>query len=81
MFTEQKTFTLRFSLEVSIPEQYDGDEDNLAWLAEWEGRMKGEVIRAVFGALRRDPSWSAHIRNRGLPAEDEIEIVVAKTLA
>ena len=80
MFTEEKTFNLRFHLEVAFPDEYDGDEDHHAWLSEWEDGMKGEVIKAVFAALRRHPSWTAHVRNRGVSAEDEIEIVVAKTI-
>jgi hypothetical protein len=43
--------------------------------------MKGEVIKAVFAALRRHPSWTAHVRNRGVSAADEIEIVVVQTMS
>ena len=80
VFTEEKTFTLRLNLEVAFPDEYDGDEDHHAWLSEWADGMKGEVIKAVFAALRRHPSWTAHVRNRGVSAEDEIEIVVAKII-
>jgi hypothetical protein len=81
VYTEEKTFNLRLSLEVSFPDGYDGEQDNYAWFSDWEGRIKGEVIRVVFAALRRDPSWTVHARNRGVPAEDEVEIVIAKTIA
>ena len=81
MFTEEKTFNLRLNLEVAFPDEYDGDEDHHAWLSEWEDGMKGAVIKAVFAALRRHPSWAAHVRNRGVSAADEIEIVVAKTMS
>ena len=80
MLTEEKIFNLRLNLEVAFPDEYDGDEDRHAWLWEWADGMKGEVIKAVFAALRRHPSWTAHVRNRGVSAEDEIEIVVAKII-
>jgi hypothetical protein len=59
VFTEEKTFNLRFNLEVAFPDEYDGDEDHHAWLSEWADGMKGEVIKAVFAALR-------HVRRIGL---------------
>jgi hypothetical protein len=40
--------------------------------------MKGEVLRAVFTALRRYPGWAARVRNRGMSEQDEIEIVLSK---
>ena len=60
MYREEKAFNLRFSLSAEFPEEVDGEEDDYAWLQEWEREMK------------------AHIRNRGVSAEDEIEIVLEK---
>lgn len=78
MFQEDKTFTFRFSLEATFPEEYDGDEDNHAWLREWEKQIKPELLKLMFESLRRHPSWKVHVRNRGLSPEDEIEVVMAK---
>lgn len=78
MFQEDTTFTLRFSLEASFPEEYDGNQDNHAWVREWESQVKPEVIKAVFDTLRRFPSWSTHVRNRGRAPQDEIEVVLQK---
>ncbi len=78
MFAEEKTFRLRFSLEAAFPESYDGDADQYEWLREWEGEIKGEVLKAVFAALRRYPGWTARTRNRGMSEHDEIEIVMTK---
>ncbi|MEW6681495.1 MAG: hypothetical protein AB1451_01020 [Nitrospirota bacterium] len=77
-FKEEKTFTLRVSLEAAFPEDYDGDDDQYQWLREWDGAIKGEVLRAVFAALRRYPGWTARVRNRGMSEQDEIEIVLSK---
>lgn len=78
MFQEEKTFNLRFSLEASFPEDYDGNEDNHAWVQDWEKRIKPELMKLIFDFLRRHSSWTVHVRNRGLPPTDEIEIAMLK---
>ncbi|MCC6141910.1 MAG: hypothetical protein IT389_14985 [Nitrospira sp.] len=78
MYREEQSFTLRFSLEASFPDDYEGEEDQRAWTGEWEARMKPDILKTVFEALRRHPGWSAHIRNRGISTLDEIEVVVEK---
>ncbi|HET8761298.1 MAG TPA: hypothetical protein VFN94_09525 [Nitrospiria bacterium] len=81
MFTEEKTFLLRFSLEAAFPEDYEGEADQYQWVREWEGGMKADVIKAVFSALRNRPGWSARVRNRGMSEQDEIEIVLSRDAA
>jgi hypothetical protein len=78
MYQEEKTFTLRFSLETRFPDEYEGDDDAHAWVREWETRIKPEMIRAVFESLRQTPHWTAHTRNRGKSPEDEIEVVLER---
>nr|MBI3614603.1 hypothetical protein [Nitrospirota bacterium] len=78
MFQEEKTFSFRFSLEAAFPDDYEGELDNQAWVQEWERLVKPELLRAIFDSLRRHPSWSAHVRNRGLSPLDEIEISLAR---
>jgi len=78
MYREEQSFTLRFSLEASFPDDYDGDEDQRAWTSEWEARIKPDILKMVFESLRRHPGWAAHIRNRGKSALDEIEVVVER---
>ena len=83
METKERTFTLRFSLTASIPdalcEEEDFEED--AWLDEWEASIKPRLIRAIFSHLRSFPSWAARIRNRGVAALDEIEIVLERNFS
>jgi hypothetical protein len=78
MFQEEKPFTFRISLEANFPDNYEGDEDNYAWLQEWERLVKPELLRVIFESLRGHPSWSAHVRNRGLSPLDEIEVALIK---
>lgn len=81
MFEEEKTFNLRFTLVAGFPEEYDGDEDGYAWVHDWETRIKPELIKTVVASLRAHPSWSVHVRNRGMAATDEVEIALKKTFS
>ena len=81
MFQEEKTFAIRFNLEAKFPEDYDGDDDDYAWLNDWETRVKPDLLKVIFSELRRYPSWSAHVRNRGISATDEVEIALVKNFS
>lgn len=78
MYQEDKTFNLRFSLEAQFPESYEGNDDNFGWLHDWETRVKPDLLKVLFSELRKYPSWSAHVRNRGMTAADEVEIALVK---
>ena len=78
MYQEEKTFTIRFTLEASFPDDYNGDEDERNWVREWEARIKPQLLKSVFESLRKHEGWASHIRNRGVSPADEIEIVLAK---
>ncbi len=76
MYQEEHVFTLRFSLEASFPDEYEGDQDNRQWVQEWEAVIKPQVLKTVFESLRRQPGWNAHVRNRGVAPSQEVEIVL-----
>lgn len=78
MYQEEKSFLLSFNLEASFPDDYEGQDDEYAWLQDWNARVKPELLKVIFESLRRHPSWNAHIRNRGKSTHDEIEIVLSK---
>ena len=78
MYQEDKSFTLRFSLEARFPDDYEGDDDDLVWTRDWEAHIKPAMIKAVFESLRRTPGWTVHTRNRGKSPDDEIEIVLER---
>jgi hypothetical protein len=78
MYLEEKTFVLRFSLEASFPDDFDGEDDHMAWVQEWESDIKPGMLKQVFEALRRHPAWTSHVRNRGCSSTDEIEIVLSR---
>jgi hypothetical protein len=78
MYQEEKTFTFRFSLEASFSDDYEGEQDNQAWVREWEAQIKPDLLKVIFESLRRNRSWQTHVRNRGKSPADEIEIVLAR---
>jgi hypothetical protein len=78
MYQEDKTFIFKFHLEAQFPEDYDGGEDNHAWVQDWEKRMKPELTKLIFDFLRRHSSWTVHVRNRGISPLDEIEVAMIK---
>lgn len=78
MYQEEKGFTLRFSLEANFLDTYEGEADNYAWVKEWETRIKPELVKTVFASLRQHPAWTAHVRNRGVSPDNEIEIALQR---
>lgn len=78
MYQEEASFNIRFSLEANFADNYEGDEDAMAWVRDWETRVKPDVMKAIFHTLRQFPEWTAHIRNRGMAATDEIEVALVK---
>ena len=78
METDERTFTLRFSLTAEVPDiLWDTDDfDERTWFDQWEAAIKPGLIRLIFSHLRSFPNWSAHVRNRGSSARDEIEIAL-----
>ena len=79
MYQEEQSFNLRFSLEASFPDEYDGEDDERGWLRQWETHIKPDIVKSIFHTLERYPGWAARFRNRGMGATDEIEIVLEKT--
>jgi len=78
MYQEERIFTLTFTLEASFPDDYEGEEDNKAWVREWEAHIKPQMLKLVFESLRQHPGWTCHVRNRGASPADEIEVVLAR---
>jgi hypothetical protein len=78
MYQEEQSFNLRFSLEASFPDDYAGEEDERAWLRQWETQVKPDIVKSIFHTLEQYPDWAARFRNRGMATTDEIEIVLEK---
>ena len=79
MYQEDQTFHIRFSLEATFPDHYEGEDDERVWLKQWETQVKPDIVKSIFHTLERYPEWTARFRNRGMAATDEIEIVLEKS--
>ena len=53
MWSEEKTFVFRISLEARFPDDYEGPHDEQAWLREWELYMKPVMIKNLFETPRQ----------------------------
>ena len=78
MYQEDQTFHIRFSLEATFPDNYEGEDDERVWLKQWEAQVKPDIVKSIFHTLERYPEWAARFRNRGMAATEEIEIVIEK---
>jgi hypothetical protein len=73
---EEGRFTIRIELSAEFAEDYEGDDDGNAWLERWKDTVRPKVVRAVFDALRSDPSFEAIPTSRGASPDENVEIAV-----
>jgi hypothetical protein len=77
-YREEKTWVLRVTLEMEFDEDGDHPLEDHAWLEAWEEGARPAIVRAAFDALRA-AGFAARVLARGLPAEDEIEILASRS--
>jgi hypothetical protein len=73
---EEASFTIRIQLSAEFNEAYEGDDDGFAWRERWRANVKPKLVRAVFDALRADPTFEATPITRGLSPDENTEIDV-----
>jgi hypothetical protein len=73
---EEGRFVVRIELSAEFGEDYEGDDDGLAWLQAWRTRIQPRVARAVFDQLRSEPGFVAVPVSRGKSPDEELEIAV-----
>jgi hypothetical protein len=39
MYQEEQSFNLRFSLEATFPDDYEGEDDDRVWVQQWEAQV------------------------------------------
>jgi hypothetical protein len=79
-YVEEREFTVRLELRCEFPDDYDGDEDGFAWVAELP-ELAAEVVRNTLAAVARRPGWKARPKNRGRSSEDEITLLLERSPA
>ena len=73
---EDGKFQVRIELVAEFDEQYEGDDDGYVWLERWRAETRPRVLKAIFDALRADPSFEAIPVSRGAAPDEEAEIRV-----
>ena len=80
MHVEEKDFTVRLELRCAFPDDYEGEEDGLAWTAELPA-LHGAILAAVVQTIQRHGGWKVRPGNRGRSTEDEVMLICEKELA
>jgi hypothetical protein len=75
---EEKEFTLRLQVRCVFPESYEGDADGYTWAEELPS-FAAEVVAAA-GRIAAARGYGVRPANRGRPADEEVTLVVERTL-
>jgi hypothetical protein len=75
-YREEGRFIVRLDLSAEFGDDYEGDDDGYAWLERWRERVRPQVVRAVFDALRKDPAFEVVAAPRGVSPDEEVDISV-----
>lgn len=78
-YTEQRDFNLRFDVRADFPDDYDGELDGYEWYREFPP-MAAEILRAALAVVANHPGWKVHTGNRGRSSEDEVTLVLTRTV-
>lgn len=78
-YVEDREFTLRLELRCTFADDYQGEEDGFEWTAAVTP-MAQAVVAAASKALGQFPGWTVRPRNRGRAADDEVTLVVERTV-
>ena len=73
---EEGRFDIRIELSAEFDEDYEGDDDGYLWLRRFQEEVRPRLARAVFDALRSDPSFRAIPVSRGASPDENMEIDV-----
>ena len=79
-YVEEREFVLRFELRCEFPDDYEGDADGYEWAKEL-GALGSELVQAAVAVVARHPGWRVRPANRGRPTDEEVTLVLEKTLS
>jgi hypothetical protein len=77
-YVEERTFTIRLELRAEFPDDYDGDDDGYEWATQI-APLAAEVVQAAATAARR-AGWNVRAGNRGRPSDEEVTLIVERTM-
>lgn len=73
---EEGTLTIRIELSAEFGEDYEGDDDGLAWLERFRRDVQPNVVRAVFEALRENRKLDVIPVSRGHAPDENVDVEV-----
>jgi len=76
-YVEEKEFTFRLEARCAFPEDYQGEADGYAWVADFRP-LAQEMLHALVQVVARHPGWKVRPKNRGRSTEDEITLVLER---
>jgi hypothetical protein len=71
---EDATLTIRIDLSAEFADDYEGDDDGLAWLEQFRREVQPNVVRAVFEALRQSRRFDVIPVSRGRAPDENVDI-------
>lgn len=76
--SEEREFVIRLEAKRSFSPAYDGEADGFEWAEREFAPMNAAVVSAVVQVLRQYEGWSIRPRNRGVPSDAEVTLVLEK---
>ncbi len=73
---EEGSLTICLELSAEFGDDYEGDDDGLAWLERWRKTVQPRVVRALFEALRSEPGYDAIPVTRGRAPDENVDVEV-----
>jgi hypothetical protein len=75
-YREEAGWVIRIEAGADFGDDYQGELDGYAWRDGAFREVQRRVLSAVLRELAATPGWKARTGNRGLPATDEVTIVL-----
>jgi hypothetical protein len=73
---EEGALTIRIELSAEFAEDYEGDDDGLAWLERFRREVQPNVVRAVFESLRQSRRFDVIPVSRGRSPDENVDVEV-----
>ena len=75
-YREEATWAIRIEAGADFGDDYQGEMDGYVWREQAFRDVQRRVLNAVLRELSATPGWRARTGNRGLPATDEVTIIL-----
>jgi hypothetical protein len=75
-YREERELVIRLHLSADFDASYEGDEDGYEWYRAFDQSVRPELVRELVRVLTSDGRYLVTPINRGLPANEELELKV-----